>query len=114
MAFPLLICVEADVGSEGSPDSLVCVLAIGLQAGRSENQGSFPGSCKRFFLLSAVRPIRPRIRWVLTAVSPGLKRSRLEADHLRLVTRSRMPELPLLIRLQGEALSYNTGLHLYL
>jgi hypothetical protein len=114
---PCWFVQKTGFGSEGSPDSLVCVLAIGLQAGRSENQGSIPGWCKRFFSL------------VLTSCDAHPTTCQMSTDNcfpwIKAVGAWSWPSvscaevknvgamLPLFRRLHSDVLSYNTGLHRY-
>jgi hypothetical protein len=76
---------------------------------RMDGRVSIPGMGKRFLKAprAALRPTRPPIEWVPEALSPGVKREWLEADHhVHLVQRSRMAELYLfsLIHLHGTCL----------
>jgi hypothetical protein len=56
-----------------------------LRAGRPGGRSSSPGRVKNFVFSTSSRPklasTQPPIRWVLGALSPGVKRPGREADH---------------------------------
>lgn len=68
--------------------------AVSLRSGRSKARRSSPGRENTFLFPSLSRtllePTQPPVHWVYELLSSGLRQPRREADHSRLVSRSRI------------------------